>query len=139
RLIKANSAARRTSFWPTIMSWSAAAANLRAGDGKSIGVRGRSAFGFMAPALFPKRAPDSRAKPRSKRCCGKWQKPASGTGPSAETCGSLRPARRRVPGPAFERVIEGACFAVAEKPGNLGNRQFLLPQITPGEIKTQTI
>ena len=51
-----------------------AAATLRSGNGKSIGVRGRSAFGFMARALFPRRALGSRAKLRSKRWCGNGKK-----------------------------------------------------------------
>src|SRR5690348_6777481 len=94
---------------------------------KSNGVRGHWEFGFMARALFPRPAPGSRAKLHSKPCFGKSQKTASGSGDSADaTClphlrdtkygrpGSLTPAPRRPPGPAFEGMTERAGFAITQ-------------------------
>src|SRR5262245_42228003 len=46
---------------------------------------------------------------------------------------------RRLASPALERVIERARFTIAEKPGDLGNRQRPFLQITFGEIISQLI
>ena len=42
-------------------------------------------------------------------------------------------------GPAFERMIECAVIAVAEKPRDLGDWQIGFSQIARGEIEPQTV